>query len=145
MHRSLSVLFSIVTLIATGCGGEKLHPVEGTVTFADGSPMTGGSVEFRSEEADTKGQNATGTIDATGKFTLQTYRGNKYQPRCLSRQACGDCDPAARRGFQSRIDATTSYPCRYGELRQVGTEVRSEARPKQLPADRPQTVKPGMS
>jgi hypothetical protein len=42
--------------------------------------MKGGTVEFRSDEEDTKGWNANGVIDKDGKFTLQTYRSDKQNP-----------------------------------------------------------------
>ena len=75
---------TFVLCVVAGCGSPKFHPVEGTVTFADGTPMKGGSVEFRSEEEETKGLTATGAIDETGKFTLQTYSGDKYKPGAVA-------------------------------------------------------------
>ena len=80
MSRTLSYLFPCLFCFAMGCGGAKYYPVEGTVTFADGKPLSGGSVEFRSEEEDTKGWNATAEIGQDGKFSVRTFRGDKYHP-----------------------------------------------------------------
>jgi hypothetical protein len=72
-----SLLFLL--LAALGCGGTgNFHPVHGTVTFPDGTVLAGGSVEFRSEEPATLNWNATGQIDAQGKFTLRTFQDNRY-------------------------------------------------------------------
>jgi hypothetical protein len=33
-----------------GCGGEKTYPVTGQVVLANGRPVTGGQVEFRTTD-----------------------------------------------------------------------------------------------
>ena len=62
-----------------GCGGGDLPttvPVTGTVTL-DGNPVEGATVNFMSE---TENRLASGTTDASGKFTLQTIVGSQTTP-----------------------------------------------------------------
>ena len=70
LMRGLAI--SLVVAVA-GCGAStKTFPVSGTVKFADGKALAGGTVEFSSEAADTKGLNARGVIEADGSFKLKT-------------------------------------------------------------------------
>lgn len=66
----------LALLAAAGCGPRlhKTYPVEGKVVFKDGTPLTGGSVEFQSDAEATKGLNASGPIRPDGTFRLYTYR-----------------------------------------------------------------------
>jgi hypothetical protein len=50
---------------------EKTVPVRGTVTLADGSPLTAGLITFHPKDT-TKGD-ARGTIGRDGKFEMGTY------------------------------------------------------------------------
>jgi len=53
--------------VLAGCGGPKLVPVTGVVTF-DGKPVEGATVTFVSED----GKNSfSGSTDASGKYSLQ--------------------------------------------------------------------------
>lgn len=72
MSRLHACLFAIVSTIATGCGEQNLptYPVEGTVLFADDSPVAGGMVELQSIDHQL---NAVGQIDSQGKFRLTTF------------------------------------------------------------------------
>src|SRR5205085_213820 len=63
----------VTSLVVAGCGkSQKTYPVEGSVTYPDGKPLVGGSVEFESQEAETKGLNARGDIGADGSYRLKT-------------------------------------------------------------------------
>ena len=59
--------------MVAGCGGGSLHPVEGSVTFTDGSPVTGGSVVFSSVDLQPP-VSAQGGIGRDGTFRLGTQR-----------------------------------------------------------------------
>lgn len=68
----------LLALGLVGCGSkQKTYPVSGTVKFADGKPLSGGIVEFASEEEGTKGLNARGTIQSDGSFKMKMYVDNK--------------------------------------------------------------------
>lgn len=66
----LGVALATLVLV-TGCGPGKpaTVPVSGTVTL-DGSPLEGAAVTFTPAAG---GRLATGTTDASGKFTLMTF------------------------------------------------------------------------
>lgn len=56
---------------ASGCsdsGKLKTYPVAGTVKYADGSPLTRGTVHFEREKI-----SARGAIQSDGRFVLGTY------------------------------------------------------------------------
>ena len=63
-----------VLLLAGGCSSGKAlprtYPVTGKVVFADGTPMTGGLVQFKSES--NPEVITTGAIQPDGSFTLTT-------------------------------------------------------------------------
>ena len=64
----MRVLLVGLLLLLAGCdGGPQLHPAGGTVTFADGRPVTAGVVEFAPVDG---GPAARGQIQQDGKFTL---------------------------------------------------------------------------
>lgn len=66
---------SVAALTATGCSNHPpTYPVSGTVTFDDGTPVSGGTVEFRNVTMDVSKQvNARGEIGPDGKYQLTTY------------------------------------------------------------------------
>lgn len=69
--RAVAILF-LITLV--GCG-PKLYPVEGTVVWTDGKPVTelvGGSVNFEPEDA--KGKSATSPIGPEARYQLYTAK-----------------------------------------------------------------------
>ena len=77
--RCLACLLALLVLpLAIGCGTTKYQPVTGRVVFPDGSPVTaleGRQVIFESSTPASEGMNtlqATGTIDASGRFKLGT-------------------------------------------------------------------------
>jgi hypothetical protein len=63
----------IIVTVASGCGGQKLYPVEGRVIFPDGTPLAGGLVVFEPIESTTN-VSARGQIQADGTFRLGTFR-----------------------------------------------------------------------
>jgi hypothetical protein len=71
----LAALAGALTL-AAGCGGKtempQTYPVTGTVAFADGEPIKGGAVEFKS--ATDPALRISGQIKEDGTFTLQTLK-----------------------------------------------------------------------
>jgi hypothetical protein len=60
-----------VVLSATGCGGQKLIPVKGIVSY-DGKPLANASVTFNTQEP--RGRDAHGSTDANGAFHLSTFK-----------------------------------------------------------------------
>lgn len=77
MIRHVLPLIALL-LFTIGCNTKPAtYPVSGTVKFADGTPLTGGSVEFRNITDDiTKQVNARGEIGPDGKFQLTTFAPN---------------------------------------------------------------------
>jgi hypothetical protein len=57
-----------------GCSQKgKTYPVKGQVVYEDGTPVTGGVVEFLTKPPEGKAINARGVIDEQGKFVLSTF------------------------------------------------------------------------
>lgn len=77
MIRHTLLLLFILSLL-TGCSDKpKTYPVTGTVKFADGTPLVGGTVEFRNITDDIAKQvNARGEIGPDGKYQLTTFQPN---------------------------------------------------------------------
>jgi hypothetical protein len=75
--RSFLPLVVLAALsFVVGCGGPKMAPVEGTVKFTGGQPLTKGEVTFH---PDVEGGNTQkypdmprGKIDSNGKYTIMT-------------------------------------------------------------------------
>src|SRR5262245_48305197 len=59
-------------LAALGCGGRRLYPVRGKVTFPDGQPLSGGQVVF--ESVDDPTMSARGEIQSDGTFRMGTFK-----------------------------------------------------------------------
>lgn len=72
-HISVALLLSAVTCLGfLGCSGNggATEKVTGTVTFEDGTPVTGGTIIF----ADTqKNSSSVGYIQDDGSYTLGTF------------------------------------------------------------------------
>jgi hypothetical protein len=64
-------LVGLPLLVVIGCGGKKLYPVEGKVVFPDGTPLTGGWVEFEPVEGKAN-VSAKGQIQKDGTYRLGT-------------------------------------------------------------------------
>lgn len=64
----ISTLVIVAALLASGCGGEKLGRVTGTVT-AGGKPVSGGTVQF----IPATGKAAVASINPDGTYALTTY------------------------------------------------------------------------
>ena len=65
-------LVAVLPLVA-GCGGSKLYPVEGKVVFPDGTPLTGGTVEFGPTDKDAL-LGPRGEIGVDGTFRMSTFK-----------------------------------------------------------------------
>src|SRR3954453_14239622 len=66
----------VLVLAAAGCGETrpKVYPAEGKVVFADGKPVTEGSVEFELDSTEHKvGKNPRSAIGPDGHFKLTTF------------------------------------------------------------------------
>ena len=74
MSTSNSAVWCVpVMLCLLGCGGSPAtFPAGGRVTYADGAPLDGGAVEFRSLESKPR-VGARGVIQPDGTFRLTTY------------------------------------------------------------------------
>jgi hypothetical protein len=72
---SIRFLSLVAWLCMAGCGASSLptYPVTGEVVFPDGSPLSGGVVEFRSLQG-TPAVVARGEIGQDGKFSLTTFK-----------------------------------------------------------------------
>jgi hypothetical protein len=56
-----------------GCGGNRLYPVEGKVTFKNGNPYSGGGqVVFEPTDKDVK-TSARGILQPNGSFRMGTF------------------------------------------------------------------------
>lgn len=93
-HRIGIGLALTVGLFAIGCGsgGPTMGKVSGKVTV-DGQPLTKGTVTFIA--TDSKNPNATGTIDASGNYTLQTTEPGDGAVVGSYKVAISDVDPNA--------------------------------------------------
>ena len=71
------VVSALMLCIASSCGSQpaSTYPVTGKVTYPDGSPVTGGMVEFEPRET-ASGQRdcARGAIQPDGSYSLSTFR-----------------------------------------------------------------------
>ena len=72
------VVISVFIFLAVGCGSQdhRTYPVHGKVLFGDGSPMPGGTIEFRNVSQGDKPVIASGIVAEDGTFELITF-GNK--------------------------------------------------------------------
>jgi len=66
----LAWLCLVVAMTLAGCGGSRTSPVEGTVLL-EGKPVAGASIQFIAQG---KGRDATGQTDASGQFTMSTFK-----------------------------------------------------------------------
>ena len=64
-----------VSVAVAGCdsGRPATYPVEGKVVFPDGTPLTGGMVEFEFVGGEGNPLNARGRIEEDGTFCLSTF------------------------------------------------------------------------
>ncbi len=77
-YGKLSVQVCAATLclgLIAGCGGERLYPVEGTVTLEDGKPMPSGMVSFEMQVGD-RFVMARGEIAEDGTYQLSSKNPN---------------------------------------------------------------------
>lgn len=113
-YGRLSVQVCAVILcmgLISGCGGERLYPVEGIVTLEDGEPMPSGMVSFEMQVGD-KFVMARGEIAENGTYQLSSQNPNdgalpgKYRVLVAPPvQFSGDPPP----GTPPRIDIDQTY------------------------------------
>lgn len=72
LHHVARLLGTVTIGMFAGCsdGRPATYPVEGRVTFEDGTPVTSGTVEFESLDSRI---NARGSIHPDGTFRLSTF------------------------------------------------------------------------
>jgi hypothetical protein len=72
--RTRSYILIVSLCVMGGCSkGPRTYPVEGRVTFRDGKPLTGGTVEFQ-PVGELKGQiSARGYIATDGTYHMSTF------------------------------------------------------------------------
>lgn len=64
----------LLLVFSFGCNSRPLtFPVDGNVTFSDGTALAGGTVELLTTGPDGKKVNARGMIDGRGGFVLRTF------------------------------------------------------------------------
>jgi hypothetical protein len=93
---------AVVLCVLAGCGkgGLATYPVEGKVTFKDGKPLFGGSVEFQ-PVGEQKGKiSARGYISPEGTYRMSTFKQHdgaiegKHRVLVISPLPPGPIDPA---------------------------------------------------
>jgi hypothetical protein len=77
-YRLLLLCVAAALLTLQACTDRPAtYPVTGTVKFDDGTPLTGGTVEFRNVTTDIAKQiNARGEIAPDGKYQLTSFQPN---------------------------------------------------------------------
>ncbi len=73
-HKVLPLMAILVLAGTFGCGANQMptYPASGKVSFSDGTPVTAGRVEFRSEDAKIRVP-VRAEIQEDGTFQLGTY------------------------------------------------------------------------
>jgi hypothetical protein len=70
---------ALILMAVAGCGGGGTYPVQGKVTYKDGTPVTAGTVVFEPASGDLKAS-ARGDIKPDGTFRLGTYSDSDGAP-----------------------------------------------------------------
>ncbi len=120
-------------LLFTGCGpasdGPRLVPVSGTVTL-DGKPLSGATVTFI-PTGETRGTDASGRTDGSGKYSLTTPKGQAGTAAgtykvTISRLLLPDGSEYRPDPSVAPIDspARESLPAHYSELERTRLEAR---------------------
>ena len=75
MKESAVMVIGALLVFVAGCGTQRpaTYPVHGKVVFADGSPLQGGTVEFRTAHEGSKSIIASGIVAEDGTFQLTTF------------------------------------------------------------------------
>ena len=124
MRRVLSI--ALLLFSVAGCGG-GLHPVQGKVTFEDGTPLTIGMVVF--ESTDGKTITARGDIQADGTYCLGTKRPGdgvppgKYRVLIAPREDISAAAP----------ERSLTFDKRYTDFSTSGLEYEVKVGPNEFP------------
>ena len=125
MTRTPALLFALPACLLAGCGGSGLHPVRGTVVYADGTPVQAGMVVVeRADGGDGQRHSASGAIQKDGTFRLTTETPDDGVPAGRYRAVVMSpplSDDQRGRGEKPLIDA------RFAEFGTSGLEI--EVRP----------------
>jgi len=75
MKNPAVIMIAALLGFAGGCGTQQpaTYPVHGKVVFADGSPLRGGTVEFRANHSSGQTIIASGIVAEDGTFQLTTF------------------------------------------------------------------------
>jgi hypothetical protein len=131
-----TMLTASLIVVVAGCGGGlKTYPVEGRITYDDGSPVKGGTISFESDSGTaTDGKPtpiyARGTIGADGSFRLVTNRELKGAIAGVHRVAI-DEPPVAGSDFdvlQAGPRNKRVIPAKFASYNTSGLEVTIEPR-----------------
>ncbi len=115
-----------LVLTVAGCSGKGLVPVEGQVVYPDGTPvkgLDGGQVVFRSAGTGGASSNATGTIDAEGRFKLGSLTPGDGAARGTYQVLITPPDPTGDVPLPRAIDP------KYEKFETSGLEVEVKAEP----------------
>lgn len=109
MFKSYRIVLSGILVLAAGCGQKAVEqpqtiPVTGTVTYR-GKAVEGAVVSLLTEQVS---HAATGTTDASGKFTLSTFSPNDGAVPGSHRATIIKLDPALQQQAGEDANAYTS-------------------------------------
>lgn len=124
VRRLLPLLCLALTVVLVGCGQPK---VSGKVTFADGSPLTAGTVNFVGDDVICKGD-----IDKDGSFEMRTMKPGdgvppgSYQVYITGAFVFEQEDAAGQTGdvqIQRMTGSTNVLPPKYSDPEQSGLTI----------------------
>lgn len=73
-HRAL---FAALALLCGCSAGPKMHPVNGRITFPDGTPLPEGSIELQAKDAGARQWHPRAAVNKDGSFSVTTVIGDR--------------------------------------------------------------------
>jgi hypothetical protein len=119
-HRYTTIGFLVIAGLSSGCGG-GLCPVQGKLTWKDGSPakeLANSQVVFEQEEKHTS---SVGVIEADGTFQMMTVQPGDGVPSGRHKVAILEHRPNANAGGTQLVPAKLDL--KYADLNSSGLEV----------------------